>query len=912
MTDENEIRFNDIDEFYEHIAHYGTPRHSGRYPWGSGKDPYQNHSDFLKMVRDLELQGMSLPQIAKGLGVTSTELRAWRTIAVTEKRKDDIAKARKLHDTGMSNVAIGKEMGIGESTVRGFLQPELEKRANKLDQVRDVVKRRVDDDGYIDVSAGTEQYLGVSKTKKDTALAMLEAEGYNRYYWKTEQLGTGNETNMRILARPDKTYQELKDSNGEVIKFIGGRIDDNGDFITTKPPVSIKSKRLQVRYANEGGSDMDGVIEIRRGVDDLSLNGKNYAQVRIAVDGDRYLKGMAMYADDLPDGVDLRFNTNKSDTGNKLDALKKMERDVENPDYIDKDFPFGSMVTQRNYTDAKGKTKQSAINVVGTGDSINEEGRWNEWSRTLSSQMLSKQTPNVAKQQLDVTYKTKRDELDEILRLNNPVVRKKLLEEFADGADSSAVHLKAAGLPRTRNQVILPINSLKDGEVYAPNFNHGEKVVLVRHPHGGIFEIPELIVNNKNKDALRVIKQAQDAIGINANVAARLSGADFDGDTVLVIPNNDKRIKTAPPLRGLKDFDPQADYKMPDGQSNGMTPKGKQKEMGVVSNLITDMTIKKASEAELARAVRHSMVVIDAEKHNLDYKQSAKDNNIAQLKKKYQFDTSTEKSGASTIISRAKSQERPNERRPRPVSKGGPVNLETGEKVWEYTGETYVNKNGVEVPKKAKKSTKMAETNDAFSLVSQDGGTPMERVYANHANQLKSLANQARKAAAITKPPSQNPLARKTYANEVASLTAKLNVARKNAPLERQAQLIAKATVARKKEAHPNLDDGQIKKLRARALEVARIRVGAKKETVTFTPKEWEAVQNNAISASTLAALLNNAKNDHLKEIATPRSAPVMTAAKISRARSLLASGHTMAEIAQALGISASTIQKAL
>lgn len=24
------------------LIHYGTPRHSGRYPWGSGKDPYQS------------------------------------------------------------------------------------------------------------------------------------------------------------------------------------------------------------------------------------------------------------------------------------------------------------------------------------------------------------------------------------------------------------------------------------------------------------------------------------------------------------------------------------------------------------------------------------------------------------------------------------------------------------------------------------------------------------------------------------------------------------------------------------------------------------------------------------------------------------------------------------------------------
>ena len=72
-----------------------------------------------------------------------------------------------------------------------------------------------------------------------------------------------------------------------------------------------------VRYADDVGSDgvkgieKDGVIELRRGVEDLDLNGNRYAQVRILVDGTHYLKGMAVYSDDMPDGVDVVFNTNK-------------------------------------------------------------------------------------------------------------------------------------------------------------------------------------------------------------------------------------------------------------------------------------------------------------------------------------------------------------------------------------------------------------------------------------------------------------------------------------------------------------------------------------------------------------------------------------------------------------------------
>lgn len=929
MTDD--FQFNDIEEFYQHLAelpetelaHVGTPRHSGRYPWGSGDNPYQRHKSFLQYVDDMKKSGMKESEIVKALGLkSSSELRAMRTIAVTSSRQTEIDQIRKLHDKGMSNTAIARQLGINESAVRAKLNPALLERANRLQETADFLKSKVDADGFIDVGAGVEHYLGVSKTKKDVAVAMLKDEGYQVFYHKVPTHGD-KETNIMVLARPDKTYNDLKDDPSQ-IKTIAAHYDaDSGKMVGTKPPVNFDSKRIAIRYAEDGGADMDGVIQMRRGVEDLSLNGKAYAQVRIAVDGTHYLKGMAMYADKMPDGVDIIFNTNKSKDVPKMKVMKELQKDDDNPEYIDKSMPFGSMVTQMTYVGKDGKQHQSPLNRVGTGDSVNEEGRWNQWSKTFSSQFLSKQAPGVAKQQLDLTYKSKVDDLDEIMKLTNPAVKKKLLEEFADGADSSAVHLKAAGLPRTRSQVILPINSLKDGEIYAPNFRPGERVVLVRHPHGGIFEIPELVVNNKNREAISVLKQAQDAVGINANVAKRLSGADFDGDTVLVIPNNSKKIKSSPPLAGLKNFDPQADYAMPKGPngekiSNGMTPKGKQKEMGVISNLITDMTIKKASHAEIARAVRHSMVVIDAEKHNLDYKRSAKDNDIASLKKKYQFDPETGSSGASTVISRASSDMRTLDRKPRSAKDGGPIDPNTGEKMWTYSGETYTkikeNKRTgavteVVVPKPGKKSTKMAETNDAHTLSS---GTLMETVYADHANRLKALANKARKEAMVIKPVKVDPVAKRTYANEVASLTSKLNTAQKNAPLERQARLAAKAAQDAKKKANPQATPDQLKKAGRMGLEEARLRLGAKKETVTFTEREWEAVQNNAISTNVLNALLANSKADHIKQLATPRERPVMTDAKLARAKAMLASGYTQSEIADALGVPGSTLSDAL
>ena len=40
------------------LEHYGMPRRSGRYPWGSGEDPYQHGSqDFLSRVEELKKQG---------------------------------------------------------------------------------------------------------------------------------------------------------------------------------------------------------------------------------------------------------------------------------------------------------------------------------------------------------------------------------------------------------------------------------------------------------------------------------------------------------------------------------------------------------------------------------------------------------------------------------------------------------------------------------------------------------------------------------------------------------------------------------------------------------------------------------------------------------------------------------------
>ena len=862
------------------IKHYGMPRRSGRYPWGSGENPHQrNNISFRGHVLELRKQGLSDVEIAKGEGITTTQLRARMSLGKAEQRAADTAEAARLKDKGYSNVEIGKRMGINESSVRSLLNPVLAERASVTTATANMLKDSVDQKRFIDVGAGVENHVGVSRTKLNTAIAQLEEQGYKIHRVNVEQIGMpGQFTIVKVLGAPDTEWKEVVRDLSK-IQSITAYTDDFGRTFHTdlglKPIKNVDSKRIEVKYAEDGGSLKDGVIELRRGVKDLDLGNSKYAQVRIGVDGAHYLKGMAIYSDDMPDGVDIIFNTNKRNTGNKLDALKRLKDEPDNP--------FGSTI----------KRQKGAINIV------NEEGDWEKWSKTISSQILSKQTVPLAKAQLALALRQKKEEFEEIMSLTNPVVKRQLLNSFADDCDASSIHLKAAALPRQASKVILPVPSMKENEVYAPTFKNGEKVVLIRHPHGGTFEIPQLTVNNKSKAAKSIMEKAMDAIGIHPNVAQKLSGADFDGDTVIVIPNNKGLIKTSSSLKGLENFDPISAYPGYPGMKS-IKPKTKQTKMGEVSNLITDMTIKGANVNEIARAVRHSMVVIDSEKHNLNYKQSYIDNGIAALSEKYQ---NSKRGGASTLISKASSVIRVPHRK-----SGYSIDPVTGSKVYTETGQTYVDSKGRTI-KRTSSSTKMAETPNAFNLSS---GRPIEEVYASYANDLKALANASRRVAVTTKSTPYSPSARVAYQKEVDTLNAQLNVALKNKPVERQAQILANSVVNRKKQANPGMDNDDLKKIRNQALAEARARTGAKKTQVNITDREWEAIQAGAISSSKLTQILQNSDLNKVKRLATPRTSVSMSPAKVARAKSMLTSGYTQAEVAEALGVSTSTLSKSL
>lgn len=890
---------------HEGRAHDENPpgRGSGRYGWGSGDAGFQRQRDFYSAYQHLKKKGLTEKEIASGMNLTIKQLRAKVTIAKDATTRFNIEEAHRLKEKYQNNSEVARRLGVPEATVRSWLNKYDNYKESVLIQTSKVLKNAVDKKDYIDITAGVERYMNVSKEKLGSAVRILEEQGYVTQVIQVPQVNNMNQkTTVKVLCSPNvpNSYVDVKKAaEANKIRLVEEYSNDGTGEEKTwrhiKPPVSVDSKRIMVRYAEDGGKDKDGVIELRPGVEDLDLGQSKYAQVRIAVDGTHYLKGVALYSNkEMPPGIDIIVNSHDPAGAEKHEYFKKMKSDPNNP--------FGTSLKvvggQSTYIGKDGKEHLSAINKV------NEEGDWDKWAKTLSSQILSKQDLPLIQKQLTLSLRAKQEEYESIMAIENPIVRKRLLTSFADDCDASAVHLKAAALPRQKSHLLLPLTSIKENEIYAPNYKDGEQVVLFRHPHAGTFEAVKLTVNNKNRDGKQIIGSSSiDAVGVNPKVAPILSGADFDGDTVIVAPTRGIGIRVDPQLKDLKGFDTSM-YAYPEGvKHTTMKESTKQKEMGVVSNLITDMTLKNAPADEMARATKVSMVVIDAVKHDLNYRQAYKDNDIDELKKKYQGG-----GGAGTLISRAKGEVRVDERKTQP----GTVKIdpETGEKIYQYTNATYYDKKTGKYVKRQIKSTRMAEAKDAFELSS---GHPKEDTYASYANALKALGNKARLSYLNAETYKKNPSAEKTYKKEVDEIEARLNIALKNAPRERQAQLLANSRIAMIKEEHPEMEKDEIKKVGDQCLAQAREATGAGKSRIYLTDKHWEAIQARAISPTKLQTVMNNTDLDRLKQLATPREyKSSMTSAKIARAEAMLNAGYTQAQVAEEFGISTSTLMRAI
>lgn len=934
----------------DELMHYGTKYHSGRFPYGSGENPYQHDGGLHGAVKELKESGLSETDIAKSWGISVSELKTRLSAEKTLQRATNYEKVLEMKSKGMSNVDIGKAIGANESTVRSLLDSAKAERNNVSIATAKMLKDEVDKHEIVYVGKGTENRLNISKTKLDTAIFMLEEQGYTVHNVKVNQMGTGKQTTMQVLAAPSddpkKQWRYILD-NSDKIHVINETYSEDGGrtWEHIEPPRSVSSKRIYVRYAEDGGAEKDGLIEIKPNVEDLDMGKNQYAQVRIAVDGTHYMKGMAVYNNKFPkeaEGYDIIYNSNKSKGAAFGKVFKEMKDNPDNPfgalikdNEYDDDGNLVREVGQRHYIDKKGNKQLSAINI------INEEGGWGNWKKTLASQMLSKQTPELAERQLKLAYDKKVREFEEIKALTNTAVQQKLLESFASDCDTSAVTLKAAPLPGQRSHVLIPFPNMRDDEIYAPNYPDGTIVSLIRYPHEGRYQIPTLRVNNNGinvRDARRILGNAPDAVGINIKVANILSGADFDGDTVLVIPNpNGSLIKNdmSDAFEELRKFDTgiyDRDH-FPEGQNNWVKVGAKSTkeydkdgnliphdgfkrnlEMGKISNLITDMTLKHAKPEELVRATKHSMVVIDAEKHDLNWKQSYIDNNIEDLKKKYQVNPNSKKGygGAGTLISRAKSPVQVPERK---AFYKNQIDPETGEIHWEETG---VKKRAKD-PKtgewydtdkpKTQQIHAMEAVKDAYELSS---GTIMESKYADYANRMKLLANDARKYMLSLGTMKTNKEAAKAYTKEIQSIKAKLNDSLKNKPLENKAQAIAGSRLKILLEENPDMSFEEKKKHSGMLLAEARQRLGAAKHRIKLTPREWEAIQQGAISHTTFIEILNNTDMDVIKAYATPRDyTPKLSRSEINYAKALL-NTMTQAEVAQMLGVSVSTLQRAV
>ena len=874
----------DLQEAY--LEHQGTPHqgnipHSGRYAWGSGENSYQRATSWSDTVAKYRKTGLSDTQIATKLGITTSEFRARNTIANQTIRLRNQSMILELHEKGYGPTEISRRTGIPESSVRMNLNEQVQHNVNRMESVKNDLKALIKENPYLDVGLGSAQQLGIKENTLKRAVQQLEAEGYHMH-----KVYVKNATNdehwveMKVLTK-ESNPDIVREHKHEIVPPNLYKTDDGSTKLGLKPIQHIDWKRVNIRYDEQGGSDKDGVMELRPGVKDLDLGGSRYAQVRIGVGGTHYLKGMAVYGDpkDFPKGVDVIFNTNKKQGTPKEDVLKKLKDDPDNP--------FGAQI--------KANGQKGAINKV------NEEGDWGTWSKTLSSQFVSKQPPALVKGRIQTTYEKLQKEFDEINNLTNPVIKKALMQDFADGLTTKRHNLKLTGFDRMKGQVILPLSGIKANEVYAPNFKNGEKVVLVRYPHGGIFELPELTVNNKlDKGPAKFMKGAKDAIGIDSSVASKLSGADFDGDTVMVIPNNKNGIKTSRSLKELKNFDTNM-YWSPDPNvlkrdSKGNWPE-KQRKMGEVSNLITDMTLKGASQSEIARAVKHSMVVIDAEKHNLDYKRSERENDIPKLKKDYQdhYDVITGKikNGASTLISRSKTEHR---------------TLEYWEKA--RTPEELAANPRL---KPTIKKSKTVSTDHVVEMVKDaktlGSGTPIENMYGDYINALGNMRDKANKIVESTPNMTMNKDAKLKYKGQVESLQNKLNIALANSPRERQAQLIANKVIAEKRT--PDMQKDQLKKLKQQAIAAARVRTGADgaSSRITIEPDEWKAIQSGAVSTKMLTDIIRFSDSDRLKQLATPKKEDSISLSTANRAKGMLKNGRTYAEVAEALGVSVSTVQ---
>ena len=153
-----------------------------------------------------------------------------------------------------------------DSSVRSLLNENSEVRMNQAKATADFLRKQINEKGIIDVGTGVEKELGISREKLNQALYILQLEGYEVYGAGVPQAtNPGKQTNIKVICPPGTEHKDIY--NFEDVHSLKDYIsyDDGQSFKKAfEYPSSMDSKRLQIRYAEDGGINKDGVIELRR------------------------------------------------------------------------------------------------------------------------------------------------------------------------------------------------------------------------------------------------------------------------------------------------------------------------------------------------------------------------------------------------------------------------------------------------------------------------------------------------------------------------------------------------------------------------------------------------------------------------------------------------------------------------
>lgn len=375
------------------LEHYGTKRHSGRYPWGSGDNPYQHSGDFLSRVEELKKKGLSEKEILETINdslpdeykMGLTEFRTARQKAGHDRKALEYDQIRALKDDGLGWKEIGDKLGMSESSVRSKYNNAIGEKASQAEKIAATLKEEVDKKGMIDISEGANQVLGVSESKLDEAAYILEAEyGYQRYGVGIRQpTNVRQQTNITVLAKPEFDQKYAYQHQDQIDSLGDYHSDDGGEtFTKLQRPSSLDSSRVAIRYGDEGGLDKDGVMEIRRGVPDLDLGKSHYAQVRILVDGDHFLYVNGEYRGDSDIGKLMHdFNCTSAEEMN-FDLMAERTRYLkENPKGVGSMCKAMEELRVESYAEGKAEgveigkmeqAKKTALKLSRKGNSVEE------------------------------------------------------------------------------------------------------------------------------------------------------------------------------------------------------------------------------------------------------------------------------------------------------------------------------------------------------------------------------------------------------------------------------------------------------------------------------------------------------------------------------------------------------------